>query len=53
MKCPHCKSKKTKVIDTREKEFYRYRRYECFDYKKRFSTMEIIKNYKDIPRFRK
>lgn len=42
MKCPYCQSKRTICKDTRAKEDYaRYRRYECLDCNRRFSTTEI------------
>ena len=41
MICPNCKSKQTCVVNSREKTYGVYRRRECFDCGKRFSTKEI------------
>lgn len=40
MICPNCKSENTEVIDSRQFEVYRYRRYSCLMCAYRFSTRE-------------
>lgn len=40
MKCPECSSTKSKVLDSRERDFYVYRRRECRN-GHRFATYEL------------
>lgn len=40
MKCPKCNSRKTKVVDSREKPYGTYRRRECEKCGERFTTYE-------------
>ncbi len=40
MKCPECGSTKSKVLDSRERDYHVYRRRECQN-KHRFATYEL------------
>ena len=42
MKCPHCGSFQTRVIDSRQYVTFRYRKYRCLDCDKRFTTTEKV-----------
>ena len=41
MICDRCGSENTACIDTRQREDYRYRKYECRDCKRRMVTYEL------------
>lgn len=41
MICPNCGSSQTKVVDSRERDGYRYRRYHCRECFERFTTTEM------------
>ena len=50
MDCPKCKSDQTKVIDSRQFEFYRRRRCECLLCGERFTTKEtLVEKVEDEP----
>lgn len=41
MICDRCGSENTGCIDSRQREDYRYRKYECRDCHRRFTTYEL------------
>ena len=42
MKCPHCGSFQTRVIDSRQYVTFRHRKYRCMDCDKKFTTTEKV-----------
>lgn len=42
MKCPHCGSFQTRVIDSRQHVTFRHRKYRCLNCEKRFNTVEKV-----------
>lgn len=42
MECKHCNSPKTRILETRQRLGYLYRRRECADCKKTFGTRQYL-----------
>jgi transcriptional repressor NrdR len=49
MKCPFC-GKRSKIIDSRQKKDYYFRRHECPACKKRFTTHEVYDKDYNAPK---
>ena len=48
MKCPHCQSAESKVIDSRPSKGNVWRRRECLSCGRRFTTTEVVGNLAGI-----